>query len=374
MRKKLLFVVNVPWFFLSHRLPIAIAAKESGYEVHLATSAGRELEKIREKGIFVHEIHFTRSSSMPLAEIKILVSLYKLYKNLQPDIVHHVTIKPVLYGSFIAGITKVPHIINAISGLGFVFIAEGFIAKIRCLLVKAAYRHVFRKNNIIAIFQNPDDKEQFVNEGMLIESQTVLIRGSGVDVSKIRVVDEPSGIPTIVLVARMLWDKGIGEFVDAANLLKSRGVNAHFKLVGGIDKGNPKAIDKEQIDLWCKEGFVEWRGHSDSIEEVISGANIVCLPSYREGLPKVLIEAAACGRAVVTTDVPGCRYAIEPNVTGLLVPAYDVKSLAEAVASLISDDTLRRQMGMAGRLLAEEEFDIHKIIKLHLELYGESFI
>jgi len=369
MPTKLLLVVNQPWFFVSHRLPIAIAAKSSGYEVHLATSSGPEMEVIQRTGIIVHEVPFTRSSTAPFTEIRTLIALYKLYTKIRPNIVHHVTIKPVLYGSFIASITRVPYVVNAISGLGFVFLATGFVAKLRRIIVKAAYRYVFRNPNVVAIFQNPDDKEQFVSEGLLSETQTFLIRGSGVDISTFNVTEEPPGVKTVVLAARMLWDKGVGEFVDAARLLKEKGVRAHFRLVGDIDKGNPKSIDKKQIELWRDEGNIEWIGYSGNVAEIFADSHIVCLPSYREGLPKVLIEAAACGRAVVTTDVPGCRHAIEADISGLLVPARDYKTLAEALERLIIDSRLRVNMGAAGRILAEREFDIQKVIDGHLGIY-----
>jgi len=369
MRKKLLFVVNVPWFFISHRLPIAIAAKASGYEVHVATSSGTEVDAIRKNGLIVHEVPFTRSSSKFLEEAKILLALFKLYKKIKPDIVHHITIKPVLYGSLISIITKVPYTINAISGLGFIFLATGFIAALRRTLVKFAYRIAFLKSNTVAIFQNPDDREQFIKQGLVTHKQTFLVRGSGVDLSEYHMIDEPSGVPVIVLLARMLWDKGIGEFVAAARLLKEKGISARFRLVGSIDKGNPKAIQKEQIDLWRKEGVVEWEGYISEVVKVISESNIVCLPSYREGLPKSLIEAAACGRAVVTTDVPGCNYAIQPEISGVLVPAHDSKSLADALIRLIKDDSLRFEMGKAGRAFAEKEFTIQKVVDIHLDIY-----
>lgn len=372
MLVKILIVVNEPWFFVSHRLPIAVAACSQGYEVHLATNPGSEVRDIQRAGIIVHEVPFTRSSASPLAEMRTLFSLGKLYKEIRPDIVHHVTIKPVLYGSLIAGITRVPNVINAISGLGFVFLATGFIAKLRRILVKVAYRFAFRKPNVVAIFQNPDDKSQFISEGLLSESQAFLISGSGVDISTFDVVEEPDGHKTVVLAARMLWDKGVGEFVEAARLLKQQGIQARFCLVGDIDIGNPKSIDETQINSWCNEGIVEWHGFSDNINDKFSRAHIVCLPSYREGLPKVLLDAAASGRAIITTDVPGCRHAIEDGVTGLLVPVRDSAALAEALLCLIKDDSLRKKMGRAGRQLAENKFDIKIVINEHMRIYQKA--
>ena len=371
MNKRLLFVVNAPWFFVSHRLPIALKAKSLGYDVHVATSSGEDIAKIESYGIMVHKIPFARSSVSPLNEIKTIVLLYRLLINIKPDIVHNITIKPVLYGSFVSKIVKTPCVVNAISGLGYVFLATGIVAKIRQLLVIFAYRFVFHNNNTKVIFQNPDDKKCFLDFKILKESQIELIRGSGVELSDFQNRNESNGTITVVMASRMLWDKGVGEFVEAARLLKKQGVVANFKLVGDIDLGNPKAINKEEIIAWCTEGVVEWIGFTKNIAEVFSKSHIVCLPSYREGLPKVLVDASAAGRAIVTTDVPGCRHAIEKNVTGLLVPVRDASALAEAVKCLILDRDLRKKMGEAGRILAEREYDIQKIIDKHLRIYAK---
>ncbi len=371
MQTKLLLVVNVPWFFISHRLPVALAAKLRGYDVHIATSSGPEVEQIREKGFVVHEISFSRSSITPINEIKTLFSLFKLYKGLKPDIVHHVTIKPVLYGSFVAHLTNVTHVVNAISGLGFVFISTGLVAKLRRQLVEKAYRYVLHKQNVVAIFQNPDDQNSFIDAGILEKNKTIIIRGSGVDLESFSSVSEPAGQLVVVLAARMLWDKGIGEFVEAARLIKSKKRDVIFRLVGDIDEGNPKAIDRKQIELWCDEDVIEWSGFSSNISKLFSESHIICLPSYREGLPKVLIEAAASGRAVITTDVPGCRHAIEPDVTGLLVPVRNAPALAEAINRLLDNPSLRLEMGRAGRKLAEKEFSIHKVVDAHMQVYED---
>ncbi len=372
MLTKILIVVNEPWFFVSHRLPIARAALLLGYEVHVATKQGEGIEKIKREGIVCHEIPFKRSSFKPLDEVRTFVALVRLYKKLRPEIIHHVTIKPVLYGTFAARITNMPHIVNAISGLGFVFIAKGFIASLRRYFVSRAYKTILRKKNIRVIFQNSDDRNLFIKIGILKENQVIEIKGSGVDLEKFfptpEQLDDQS---VVVLVARMLWDKGIGEFVEAAKVLQQDGIKARFLLVGDIDEGNPRSITREQMEAWCNSGLIEWSGHSTDIQGVLAKANIVCLPSYREGLPKVLLEAAACGRAVITTDVPGCRDAIEPDVSGLLVQVRDVATLVNALRRLIDDEILRKRMGIAGRELAEREFNIQKVVDAHMAIYKE---
>lgn len=364
-------VVNEPWFFLSHRLPVARGALAAGYEVHIATRAGIGVDEIKKEGFVHHLIPFTRSSANPVQELKTIFALIKLYRKLKPDIVHHVTIKPVLYGGFSAYLSKIPSVINAISGLGFVFLANGAFAKLRRFMVINAYRFIFKRNNTKVIFQNPDDLALFGKNKLLREGCAKLIKGSGVDINIFKPTSEPAGPPVIILVARMLWDKGVGEFIEAAGILKKRGVAGRFLLVGDIDEGNPKTINKQQIEDWCISNNIEWAGYCDDMPKVLAESHIACLPSYREGLPKTLIEAAAAGRPIVTTDVPGCREAVKNCVNGLLVPPQDPVALANALEVLMLDPKLRIEMGHAGRILAEEEFSVEKVVKETLDLYTE---
>lgn len=371
MKPILLLVVNDPAFFLSHRLAVAIGAKEAGYNVHIATKAGDAATEIRSYGFHHHVLPLSRSGKNPLTELRLLISMLRLFWRLRPDVLHLVTIKPVLYGGIAARLAPVRSVVAAISGLGFVYMAKGLKAQLLRGLVTRLYRLALCKRNLKVIFQNAEDCLSLLRFGAVTPSRTVIIRGSGVDLSLCRPLPESTGIPVVTFAARLLRDKGIVEFVEAAYLLRQRGVQVRFQLAGDIDLGNPTSITSLELDRWRSEGIIEYLGYRKDIPHIFAQCNIVVLPSYREGLPKVLIEAAACGRAVVTTDVPGCRDAIEANVTGLLVPVRDVDALADAIQKLIADPELRQRMGRAGRKLAEREFDIEGIVRQHLSIYCE---
>lgn len=368
MKKKILFIINDPTYFVSHRLPIAIEAREQGYEVHLAGGEPNILPKIRDLNFAYHFIPLSRSGRNIGSEFKSLLSLYFLMRKLQPFVVHLITIKPVLYGSLVARLAKVPAVVAAVTGLGYAFINNE--AKILRKIVIHLYRHAFRHKNLKVLFQNVDDKNTLLSLGVLKEEQSVLIRGSGADLTQYSYSPEPETFTyVVVLASRLLKDKGVVEYVEAAKLLKKSGLNVRFLLAGDIDPGNPSSLDEVQIQKWVRDQDIEYIGYQDTAT-LFSQVHIVVLPSYREGLPRVLIEAAACGRAVVTTDVPGCRDAITPNKTGLLVKAQDAKALAEGIRTLITNSAMRKEMGIEGRKLAETEFDIKKIVSEHMQVYS----
>lgn len=370
MIKKLLFIVNDPDFFLSHRLPIAQGATKIGYEVHVATKAGAGTEHILALGLKHHRISLSRSGKNPFAELRTVWAIFKLLRNIKPDVVHLVTIKPVLYGGIAARLLNVPSVVAAFPGLGFIFTTAWLKAQPMRSVVGVLYRLALGKRNLIALFQNSDDRSVLLQLGAVSPDKTILIPGSGVNLLEYSAVPESEGIPVVTMAARLLWDKGVGEFVEAARLLNEKGVSARFVLAGDTDPENPASITKAELDAWRGKGHVEVLGFCRNIPEIFSTSNIVVLPSYYgEGLPKVLVEAAACGRAVITTDMPGCRDAIEPDVTGLLVPARDAVALANAIQRLVEDKPLRHRMGKAGRELAERKFAIEKIVDAHLEIY-----
>lgn len=369
---KLLFVVNAPEFFLSHRLPLAIAARGAGLCVHVATGSGSACRQIAEMGFSHHLLPLSRSGRNPLAELRSLWAIYQLMRRLKPDLAHLVTIKPVLYGGLMARLASLPAVVVAISGLGSVFVAHGGVGACLRRGVELLYRLALGHRNLKAIFQNPDDRAVLLGLGAVRDEQAVLIRGSGVALSDYSVRPEPDGIPVVSFAARLLKEKGILEFVEASRLLRKRGVAVRFWLVGAPDPGNPSSVSDEEVTEWRKAGWVEPLGYRSDIAELFARSSIVVLPSYYgEGLPKVLIEAAACGRAVITTDHPGCRDAIEPNKTGLLVPVRDPVALADAIQSLIEDPERRQQMGAAGRVLAEREFAIDSVVAAHMKVYRE---
>jgi len=372
-KKKLLFIVNVDWFFISHRLPIALKAMEEGYEVYLLCAVTDKTEYLESLGLIVHPFSFSRSGKNIFNELACVFGLYKQIKSIKPDLVHLVTIKPVLYGGVAARLAKVPGVVSAISGLGFLFVKRvGVQARLFRYVVLFLYRMAMGHSNQRIIFQNPTDMNALVAAGGVQKDKVRMIRGSGVDLLDYPVLPEPDGVPIVVMASRLLKDKGVHEFVEAARIVKSKGIKARFQLIGEPDSGNPESVTAEAVQSWQDEGIVECLGFRSDIAELFAQAHIVTLPSYYgEGLPKVLIEAAACGRAVITTDMPGCRDAVEPDVSGLLVPARNAKALAQAMERLIEDDVLRQRMGRAGRDLTEREFGIDKVVAAHLAIYQE---
>ena len=370
--KKILFVINDADFFISHRLSIAKFLIQDGYEVHLATS-GEKLPIYNEIGLSFHKLEVTRKGMSPIHELLLIRQLYKLFTQLQPDLVHLVTIKPYLYGGIVARLAKVPAVVSAISGLGFDFMSSEIKAKSLRALLYPFYKLAFKHKNQLTIFQNEDDAGFLVNwgvkSGVINSSKVRLIRGSGVDLNVYQDSAEPEGKVIVTFVARLLIDKGIREFIDASRILHNNGTKTIFWIVGDIDEGNHKSITREEIASWKELPNVKFFGFREDIADLYSKSNIACLPSYREGLPKSLVEAAACGRAIVTSDVPGCRDAIEPNKTGLVVPINNAEALADAIEYLIDNPDVRKKMGAAGRALAEKDFAIEKIVAEHMKIY-----
>jgi glycosyltransferase involved in cell wall biosynthesis len=312
-----------------------------------------------------------RGTLGPWGELQSVRSLYRLYRRLQPTLVHHLALKPVLYGSYAAGAAGVPHVVNAVTGLGYLF-TDG---DVRARLLRSAFvgiaRPVLRWMPRFTIFQNEDDLEIFVRLGLVKRQQAVLIRGSGADPDVFRPpAEEPPGPPIVMLPSRMLWDKGVGEFVAAAKSLSSHPARPRFVLVGDPDHGNPRSVTTEQLEAWQRDGIVEWWGHRSGMASVLASSTIVALPStYREGVPKVLIEAASCARAIVTTDMPGCRDIVRDGMNGLLVRPKDSDSLTRALARLLDDPTSRVQMGFRGRALVKDEFAEELVVSSTLDVY-----
>lgn len=369
MPKTIAFVVNIPSYFISHRLPIAIELIQQGFNVHLITS-GPCPPELKELKLTYHNIEMSRKGKNPFTELAIVFSLYRLFKAIKPDLVHLVTIKPYLYGGIAARAAGVPCVVSAVAGLGTLFIERSSKYTLLRAILWPIYHFAFNHPNQILIFQNTDDQAQIIRWLNASKDKTILIRGSGVDLKKYTYHPEPNQETAIVaLASRLLKDKGVVEYVNACKELQQRGVKADYWLVGTADEGNANTITKAQLDLWKTENVVKQLGHQKNIAKTFKQCHLVVLPSYREGLPKVLVEAAACGRAVVTTDVPGCRDAITPNVTGVLVPVRNSQALANAMQLLIEEPEKRKKMGAEGRRLAEKEFCIKNIVTQHLEIY-----
>ena len=298
--------------------------------------------------------------------------LAKLYRDVEPTIVHHVAIKPIIYGSIAAKLTRVPAIVNAMPGTGYLFVSRQLLARVIRPGVMAAFRLLLNAANSRVILENHDDEEMWTSHHVLRPDRVVVMPGCGVDTDAFRPGLEPPGPPLVVLPARLLFYKGIVEFVEAARLLRKRGTPARFALVGEGDPGNPASVPPERLHEWKREGVVELFGWHDEMSEVFAQAHIVCLPSHGgEGVPRSLLEAAACGKPIVTTDVPGCRDIVHHGDNGLLVPALDVASLADALDQLIRNETMQRTMGARGRERALAEFSADIVAEQTLKLYGE---
>lgn len=365
---KILLMSNTDWYLYNFRLDLAEALRARGDEVILASPDGEYVPKLQALGFRWVEINLSRRGMNPFEELAATLRFWALYRREKPDIVNHYTIKCVLYGSLAARLAGVPRIVNSIEGLGIVFGGRNRLLQI---LIEWMYR-LFLVNTTV-IFLNPDDFELFQHKRLVAPESAHLIPGSGVDVARFAPGPEPdSALPVAVFPARLLWEKGVGDFVEAARLLKARGVAARFALVGEPDPHNPSSVSQDDIEGWVAEGIVEAWGWRQDMPRVYAESHIVCLPSYyREGVPRSLLEAAASGRAIVTTDAPGCRDVVRHDVNGLLVPPRDPAALADALQTLLENPDLRREMGQRGREMVEREFSSQLVIEKTLKVYGE---
>ena len=371
---RLLIIVNVDWFFCSHRLPIAIAAKREGYDVHIATTITDHKLKdfLSNEGFKIHELNIDRGVRSYLSIVYAFFSIYEILRLVKPDLLHLVTIQPVLLGGLSARLLRTKNVVYAISGLGHVFIANSPISKVRKYLVLFLYRIALGNKRKRVIFQNPNDLQKLSLVSSINSSESLIISGSGVDISKFISTPLSDDVPIVLMASRLLMTKGVSEFVQAASILKSRGVRSRFQLVGDPDPSNPASVHPETLIKWKIKGDVEFLGYRSDLHLLMQQCHIVALPSYYpEGLPKVLCEAAACGRAVVTTDEAGCRDAIEDRITGLLVPSRNTLVLANALIFLLSNPRILSEMGFAARKRAEQYFDIHQIVQKHLNVYSD---
>lgn len=368
--RTILFLVAEDYYFLSHRLNLAKAAKAAGARVIVATRpTGREGE-IEAAGLDLEAIDLNRTGRNPLADLGAVRRLIGLYRRTRPDIVHHVAMKPVLYGSFAAWVAGLPAAVNAFAGMGFLFISDTRFARLARPLVIAALRFLIDRPGRVAVVQNRDDRALVETRLGLQPRRLALIPGAGVDTDAFRppASRAPNDPPVALCMARLLWDKGLGELAEAARILKARGVALRIRLVGPLD-GNPAAVPRETVEGWTGEGLIDWAGPTRDAAGAQAGADIAVLPSYREGLPKALLEAAATGLPLVATDVPGCREICRDGETGLLVPPRDAGALADALARLAGDPALRARLGAAARAAVEAEFSDRVVIAQTLALY-----
>jgi len=372
-RGKLCLVANTDWYLYNFRFALANELRSLGWEVVLVSPIGSYAPRFAEEGFQWVEWQVDRRGLNIYHEVKSTLRLVRIYKEERPLLVHHYTVKPVIYGSLAARLAKIPAIVNSITGLGYIYLRSGWQGKVLRALVMPLYRLALKQQNIHIIFENEVDQNIFLDNRLIRESQSTIIEGVGVDVNRYQPQQEIDGKPLVVMPARLLWDKGVGVLIDAARQLRDNNKHSSIRiaLVGMPDPGNPTNIDETQLQKWIQEGLVEYWGFRQDMNEVYHQAHIICLPSVREGLPTVLIEAAAAGRPIVASDVPGCREVVDHGENGLLVPPGDPVALAEALALLASDPILRRKMGAAGRLKAVNQFSNEKIIAATLMVYSD---
>ena len=361
--KSIFFVVNEAWFFLSHRLPLALEAQKRGYLVKVICRANSGEERLAEYNIEYKLVDIERGSAGLFSEIRLLRQLLKIYRADKPDLVHHITSKPVICGTIAARFASVHGVVNAIPGRGFVANRRGFVARVRKFLVDRVYQLALAHKNMAVVFQNRDDADEFLAGGLVRSSESHLIRGAGVDLLEYPCLPEASGPITFSLISRMLKDKGVREFVQAAGTVREEHPEWVFQLVGGVDKGNPSSLDEETLRGWDESGVIRWLGHSDKIASVLQKSHVVCLPSYGgEGIPKVLLEASASGRVIITTDISGCRELVRDGVNGLLIEPRNSDALVSAMLKLGADAPLRQKLSVAARVKTEALFSVEDVV------------
>jgi glycosyltransferase involved in cell wall biosynthesis len=364
---RLLYVVTEDWYFLSHRLPMARAARAAGFEVHVAANDGGDADEIEDNGFIFHPVRFVRGRLSPLRSLGTIMALRRVYRTVEPTIVHYVAMQPTVLG--IASVVSPSFAsVYGITGLGYSFISETDKARSLRRAIRILLRIGLNRHGSVGLVQNPDDRELLISLGVRPE-QIALIPGSGIDADRFRPIPEPDGPVTFAFVGRMLADKGVRTLIEAHRMLRESDIECELLLAGTPDPANPASIPENEIAGWTREEGVTWLGHVSDIETVWQRAHIAVLPSRREGLPKSLLEAAACGRPLIATDVPGCREIVINDKTGLLVPPDDPQALAAAMLRLIRSPSQRVRLGVAARRLVDERFSAEIVGKATVELY-----
>jgi glycosyltransferase involved in cell wall biosynthesis len=367
--KKIFLVVNVDWSLFSHRLPVALAALQQGYEVTIVTKNTGRKEEIESLGLKFIDLPMSRSSLNPLEGLGTFLFLWFLYWKQKPDIIHHVGLKTILYGTLAAKFAHAKGVINAVNGLGILF-SPDYMSVVSKIIIPV-FRFSHRQRHLAVIFQNDDDKALFLNNNIIKKDQTFKIKGSGVNLNIFSYMPEKQVESKICILftARMIKEKGVLELIEAARILEAKYKDRiTFLLCGGLDD-NPHASSKEFMEKHCDGTYIQWLGHRSDVKELLEKSHIVAFPSYREGLPKSLIEACAVGRPIITSDSPGCRECVINGYNGYLVPVKDTGILAQKIELLIHDAGKRIEMGWNSRVLAEKEFSIENVIEKHLEIY-----
>ena len=366
---KVLFVITEDWFFHSHFLDRAKYIASSGGTVGIATRFSIHEEDLRNLGFELFPIDFSRRGLNPITEFITALKIRRIVRRFKPDIAHNIALKPVVTGTFGELLGGQGVVINALVGMGYIFTSTDTRASVVKPILSRILKFLLRSNSVHVVIENPDDLNSLVDEGFVRKSQISLIRGAGVDLIAFPFQPEATGPVVVTMVSRILRDKGVLEFINSASQLLAKMPEVKFQIVGEPDLGNPSAIEQSEIDSWESLPNVKYLGRRSDIADILKGSHIVCLPSYREGLPKSLLEALSSGRPIITTDVPGCREVCEDGVNGLLIPARDSIALSDAIEKLAINPELRQAMGRAGRKRAESEFSSELVCTQTLDLY-----
>lgn len=370
---RICFVITEDWYFWSHRRSLAQFLLAQGHEVHLVTRLSVHQNDIAAARIHVHEVGMRRSGRNPWKELQVIRRMANTFRTIRPDLVHLVGMKPIVHGSLAARVAGVPGTICAIAGLGWLFTPGGILKTSARQAVSSYFRVALAgRSGVRFIVQNEHHHQVLTARGMARPEQLSTIAGAGVSIAKFPVKPEPGGPIKVLTHARMLWDKGIGDLVAASEILRSRDEPIEFHLVGDPDAANPASIPPSQLDAWHQAGLVQWHGRRDDIPRRLADCHIACLPSYHEGFPLSVVEAMACGRPVVTTDIPGCRDAVTHEQTGLLVPPKAPEQLAEAISRLAQDAGMRRRLGMAARRDVEHSMSSEIVNGQTLDAYFDA--
>jgi glycosyltransferase involved in cell wall biosynthesis len=369
MKKKIIYLVNTDSFLVSHRLTIAHKMLKSGYEVHIATEFSKYKTKLLKMGFKLHKINFNRNSLNLLKSLLAFFQIFYLIFKIRPDILHLISLKPIIFGGLVSFIFPIKLLVFSITGLGSMFIKNSFFYKIRSNFFTFLYRIVFLNSNLKVILQNNDDLKYLITKANLNKNKVVMIRGSGVNLNDFKYSKIPKKFPIVLMASRLIKDKGVIEFIEAANHLKKNKFKGFFYLVGDIDYNNPSVVNRNLISLNHKKKIIRYFKYKKNIYQFIKKSTIIVLPSYREGFPKILIEAAACGRPIITTNVPGCKDAIINNKTGILVPSKNYKALANAILKLSQDKNKIEKFSLEARKYAVANFSIKDIVSKHFSIY-----
>ena len=370
---KILYVVNCSSFFNSHFLHLAVSLKEMGHDVYI--SAGNEVQRSKFEGLGFHFelLPLSRSGKNIFSELVAINSIRKVFSKIKPDYVHMYTIKPMLYGGLVNKFllrNRPNKVIFSVTGLGSASMSLSFKGRLLWKALNYIYRIIFNVSNARVVFENHDDKKLFIEYGIVNEWRSSIVDGAGVDMGEFFPGSNAPNLVSIILVARLLKDKGVREYIDAGRILKENDVPVELLLVGSTDPDNPSSMAVNEIELASNRGYVKVLGFRSDIAECYRSASVACLPSYREGLPKSLIEAAACGLPIITSDVPGCRQMVHGGENGILVPEKNSILLAKAIENLVYDSELRTKMGIRSREIAEIKYSKETIQSSFFDIYG----